>query len=227
MNSPNDPVDPGAPGSDSISTSLRVFAESLPPGEALSISEFVERTEGHGLLVMMIILSLPFLTPIPLPGLSSILGCVIGWLALMLILHRRSSLPSFLARRRVSTNTLRPVLRASAGLLRLLEKILRPRLNRVVTSKAGSRTLAAFLILASAVLILPFPPLVPMTNALPAYSILIVSASIMVQDGFMALIGCVIAILAAVYAAAIYLGSAALIAKFWEPVLDWIKGPPQ
>lgn len=210
--------------STSISRGLREFAAKLPAEGALSIAEILAQTEGQGLRVAMIVLSLPFLTPIPLPGLSTLLGLVIGWLALMTILQRRSRLPDYLARRRLSVGVLRPVLRASAGLLALMEKIVRPRLPVVVVSTWGNRTISAFLILASVVLTLPFPPLVPMTNALPAYAILILATSTMVQDGWMAMVGCLLVILGAGYAVAIYLGSAALLVRIWDPLLEWWKG---
>jgi len=51
-------------------------------GEGVTIGKVVEILRGRGLDVLVILLALPFCTPIPLPGLSTPFGLVLMFLGL-------------------------------------------------------------------------------------------------------------------------------------------------
>lgn len=155
------------------------------PGAApLTVNELLGRTHGRGIYLVFIILSLPFALWMPLPGMSIILGLVIALLALKTASGLKPRLPAFLGNRQLSTKLRRVLLGAGMKLCRALERISRPRRTRWLAWGAV-RTAHALLIALLALLIaLPLPPFPFLgSNALPSYAIILLSASMMEDDG--------------------------------------------
>jgi hypothetical protein len=75
-------------------------------GGPVSLSALMERTGGRGRFVLIILLCLPFTTPVPLPGVSSVIGIAIAWLVLLGAGRRPARLPVWLGRRTLSTESL-------------------------------------------------------------------------------------------------------------------------
>ena len=62
--------------------------------EEVTLREVMTVLHGRGFILLMLLLSLPFCTPIPLPGLSTPLGCVILLIAVRLALGQKPWLPA-------------------------------------------------------------------------------------------------------------------------------------
>src|SRR5690242_2346107 len=82
-----------------LSASLEEILEHKEAGERLTLNFLLERTEGRGLYLVMVLLSLPFIVPVPLPGASVILGVVILVLALRLMVELPPHIPKFIGDR--------------------------------------------------------------------------------------------------------------------------------
>lgn len=154
-------------------------APAAPAG--VTIDEVIARTGGRGIYLVIMVLAVPFLSPIPLLGLSSILGPVIALLALRLALGRPAWVP-----RKMGARVLPPGLRdfLRGGGVRALvwiERFIRPRRSewmRWTAARAGHCSLIALMAL---LLALPLP--IPFTNSLPALTVLVLAASMMEEDG--------------------------------------------
>ena len=81
----------------------------------------MRRTEGRGVYFVMILLCLPFISPIPVPGLSNIVGDSIFAVKLALKLPPR--LPRILGEKEFSPHTSPKILSWTEKFLHSLEKI--------------------------------------------------------------------------------------------------------
>lgn len=149
--------------------------------QALTLGEIVETLGGRGYSLVVILLALPFITPIPLPGLSTPFGLAIALIALRLSLGQRPWLPERLLRRTVPAGFLSRVLRVSGSVIRFFEKFLRPRLP-VLSDSGPMRQLHAFVMfLAACSLLLPLP--IPFSNTFPAWVVLLMAGGLLERDG--------------------------------------------
>jgi hypothetical protein len=166
----------------------------------------------------LILLCLPFTTPVPLPGVSSIFGAVILWVAFASGGQGGLRLPLWLGQKVVGSDRLRGVLRASARLLGWIEKVVKPRGHDWLGTGMSRRLHALLMVWLAALLMLPLP--VPFTNSLPGYSIIVVSACLMERDGRVIFVGYLVSLAASVYVVAALVGGMALIEAAWR----WITG---
>ncbi|MBI2926093.1 MAG: exopolysaccharide biosynthesis protein [Verrucomicrobia bacterium] len=163
--------------------------EEILAGPALAadftVARLLERTHGRGLYLVIVFFCLPFIMPISIPGFSTLCGLVIGFLALGLALRLPPWLPRFIAARPLSSTRLHKVLRGSVKVLRFVEKWIKPRRSAWMAWRpvqVGNALAVAFF---AALLALPIPPLIPFTNMLPSYAIIVIAVSMMEEDGVM------------------------------------------
>ena len=169
------------------------------PGESLSLNTLIGQTDGRGIYLVIILLNLPFLTPIPLPGLSTLLGTVILLVGLRLAAGRPPLLPRFIGEKKLSSAKLEKVIKASLKLLRFLERWVKPRRSLWMASRAAQCFHGALLAYLAVLLLLPIPPVIPGSNMLPGYSIITIAASMMEEDGWMIFVGYIFTLLTAAY----------------------------
>ena len=168
---------------ETLSQELARLVGEASPGDPLTLNRLLAGTSGRGLFLVVILLSLPFITPIPLPGVSTVLGLVIGVLAVRLALGLPPRLPKMLGERSLEAGFSRKVLSGSVKILRIIEKLAKPRRSTWLAWPAVRFANAVLVALMAILLMLPFPPFPPFTNSLPAYSIILLAASMMEEDG--------------------------------------------
>jgi hypothetical protein len=173
--------------------------EQAPADDPLTLNRLLNQTEGRGLFIVVILLSLPFITPIPLPGVSTVLGLIIGVLAVRLAVGLPPSLPKSLGDRPLDTGVSRKVLAASVKILGVIERLARPRRSAWLGWRAVCFINAGLIALMAFLLMLPFPPFPPFTNSLPAYSIILLAASMMEEDGVLIWVGYAVSVGTAIY----------------------------
>ena len=165
----------------------------------LTLNQLLLRTEGRGLYLVMILLSVPFCTPIPLPGLSTIVGAVIILLAVRLALGLPPRLPRFMGERPLPPGLKRAVLGGSVKMLRWIERFAKPRKTQWLGWPAARVGNALLIMSLAALLALPIPPVIPFSNSLPGIGIFLVAVSMMEEDGLMIWVGYVASFFAFVY----------------------------
>jgi hypothetical protein len=156
-------------------------AHSNPDG--VTLNEILERTEGRGFYLVLILLSLPFIVPLSVPGLSTALGLSVTVLAVRMAFGRTPRLPRWLGGRRLSPMAQRRLLGGSVKFLRLVEKLVKPRRTPWMSSRAARVGNSLLVAVMGLFLAAPFPPVPPLTNALPCYAIILLAASMMEEDG--------------------------------------------
>ena len=141
-----------------------------------------------GAPLVIVFLCLPFLFPMPIPGISTIFGLGIAVFTLRIAWPGKLLLPGPLERFTLKGESVKRIGRGGVGFVRKIEKLLRPRLPAFFS--APGRYLAAVAMLSSAVaLALPIPPVIPFTNTIPALAITMFSLSFLTRDGLAALAG--------------------------------------
>lgn len=171
-------------------------------GKGVTIGKIIEILHGRGFDVLIIILVLPFCTPIPLPGLSTPFGLILMFFGLRIALRQRPWLPKRLLNLEIPYPTLTKVIHGALAVSTRLEKVLHPRL-RFFKDWSSFNFLNGIAILASGfVLSLPLP--IPFTNTLPAWSILLTAAGMMENDGLVITAGYLMVGMTWVYLASLF-----------------------
>ncbi len=147
-----------------------------------SLNELVAKTSGRGIFLVTILLCLPFITPIPLPGLSNIIGLALVTVGVRMALGLPMRLPRFIGAREWPQTRMKQVLLASTKLLGWIERGIKPRRATWITQPWATKLNGLIFAFLALLLALPIPPVLPFSNALPAYAIILLSASMMEED---------------------------------------------
>jgi hypothetical protein len=147
----------------------------------VTLRQIIYVLRGRAYLLLLILLALPFCTPIPIPGLSTPFGAAIAFIALRLTLGQRPWLPKKLQRRELPAGFFGKVFTVAERVIRVLEGLLRPRLAEITGSTLLLRLHALVILLAALALLLPLP--IPFTNTFPAWAILLMAGGLLERDG--------------------------------------------
>lgn len=199
-----------------VSQTLHDVAAALPQG-SVSLRDLLERVGEQGMLLFCAILALPFMFPLPLPGVSVVFGLIIALIGVGLALHRIPWLPRWLLERRIAAEKLRSLLERGARFFARLERWIHPRLDLLVESRPCTVINGGLLILLGLLLSL-FPPVAPFTNTVPALPILLIALGLLEGDGLFVLLGYAATGLAVAYFVVIALFAADLGRLIWGVV---------
>lgn len=188
-----------------LSTDLRELLE-LTNGRSLSLGELEEIMQGRGFALFILLMSLPFASPIPLPGLSVPFGIVILLMGLRIAMGARPSLPTFILRRQVSYKLLEKIVRFGLRVFGAMEKVIKPRMH-FLQRWPGMINLIGAAIASGGLLLAAMPPIVPLTNTIPAIAVIFLTMGMIERDGLLVLLGHFVNLLAwAYFIAAFFFG---------------------
>lgn len=170
------------------------------------ISEILQATQGRGFDLLLVCISLPFVTPIPLPGLSIPFGLLVALIGARLAVGQKPWLPRRLLSKQLPPRFLSKLLKAASWILRMFEVGLRPRLAFVHESLVFRRVAGTLVMLSGLFLILPVP--LPFSNSLPAWTVLLVAAGALERDGAAFLGGCFMFVVTTAYFGLLAFGGA-------------------
>lgn len=172
-----------------LSQSLAALLRDETGGLAITLNLLLDRTAGRGLYLVIIVLSLPFVGPVSVPGMSPPFGLAIALLALGLARGQAPNLPRRIGDRALPAGLKKVLLSGGVKFLRGLERLVKPRGSAWMSWRvihAGNALLVAFMAI---LLALPLPPVPPFTNALPSYAIILLAAAMLEEDGVMIWLG--------------------------------------
>ncbi len=172
------------------------------------LGELADVLQLRGYNALLIFLAFPFVTPVPLPGVSTVFGLVIALLGVRMTLAQKPWLPRRLTDRQLPTRFLPKLLLAASRGFRKIEKLLKPRLLYPEYPAAFQRASGAIVVVCGLLLLLPLP--VPFSNAFPAFTIILLAAAGLERDGAVFIAGCVQFVLCLGFFAALCFGGAEL-----------------
>ncbi len=173
---------------DHISDRLRSLVRTIPP-TGITLSELIHKVGNDGLLILTALLTLVFLLPVSIPGVSTVFGAAILLIATSRLFQHELWIPSRLKDRVIGTRKLRPVLRKALPWLRTIERVSRPnRIAWLVARGPVEHFNNAAMILGAILLMMPFG-LIPFSNTFPAVGLLFLAIGLLQRDGVCILLG--------------------------------------
>jgi hypothetical protein len=170
-----------------LSRALVSVAASLPPA-SVSLRELLERIGEQGLLLVCVFLTLPFLLPVSIPGVSTVFGLAIILIGVGVTFNRVPWLPRRILDRPLSTPHLKRAFERGARIVARFERLVRPRWLLLTRTAAANFVHGLAIILAGVLLIFPLG-LVPFSNTLPGLAILFLSLGLLERDGVFIVLG--------------------------------------
>lgn len=198
-----------------LSKNLEAMLDGMSEQSSITLNDILRNTQGRGIFLVMVLVCLPFITPVSVPGVSSISGGVVMVLSLRMMLGMPPWLPRIIGDHRVPPAHRRRILAASVKVLRFIERLAHPRGGTWLAWPgvySGNMLLIAFM-----AFLLALPILLPFTNTTPAYAILFLAVSVMEEDGRLIWVGYAIALGTMIY-------FAAMAGAIWELTHRWLTG---
>jgi hypothetical protein len=158
------------------------------PAQSVMLSTILEIMGNDGALVLVVFLTLPFMVPVSLPGVSTVFGTVILLIGLCIMRDRQLWLPQRLMNRYVNADSLREALRKGIVWLNRLGKISRPRIPWLSQGQSMTR-INGFMLMAGAVLLMAPFGFVPLSNTLPGLAVLFLAIGMLQKDGYCIMLG--------------------------------------
>ena len=184
----NQPSLSGINEAGSLGEQLEAIIAQLPEDQ-LSLGELLEVFGDEGLLLLTILLTLVFLIPVSIPGVTPLWGAATLLAGTTRLLRRPLCLPAKLRGRALPAAKLRPALTGGLHWVRRLEKVSRPyRLRGLVDGRAQDVFNNLAFILAALLLMAPFG-FIPFSNTLPGLALLLYAIGMIQRDGTAILLG--------------------------------------
>lgn len=171
-----------------LTKKVKKIIDKLPAGD-ITLSEIVNILGRDGMLLFAALLTIVFLIPVSIPGVSTAFGIMIFLIGLSLFLNRELWLPKFINLKTLSSDKIRSSLGKGLKWFRYIEKISKPnRLKKVINNKIAGKINSIAILLGALLLMLPFG-LMPFSNTLPAIAILLLTLGMLQKDGIIVLLG--------------------------------------
>jgi len=175
-------------------------------GPTITLRRLLVLVGEHGMLFLCALLTIPFLIPVSIPGVSTVFGAAIILISLGITMNRLPWLPDRLMDRELDAVKLSGILRRGANVVAKVEAYIRPRMGAITDGAVASRVNGLALIFSGVLLMAPLG-LIPFSNTLPAFAILLLAVGMSQRDGLVVLAG-----YAMILASLIYFGVLAYLA---------------
>lgn len=202
-------------------------AEAAVRDPAVTLRELLGLLGEQGLLVFCGVLAAPFLLPVTVPGMSTVLGLPMLLIGFAVMVSRVPWLPQRLLDYSLPTPTVRLVLGRVRGWAERFEHLVRPRLLGLSGGRAINAVNGALVIFAVLLLMAPIP-LVPFVNSIPALAVMLLCFGMAERDGAVIVVGYFTTLVATVYVGgllvlAVYAG--VNYEQVFEMAKSWWAGP--
>ena len=153
----------------------------------MSLRELLNAVGPKGHVFLTVFLVLPFLQPIPLPGVSTVFGITIAFVGGFMALGRAPWLPDRFGRVVVESSTLFRICSALEKIMSKLEWLVKPRGRAIFDQTWFRRTNGALLFVHGLIMAAPLP--IPFSNFLPALVLFLVALGSLEEDVWMIVAG--------------------------------------
>lgn len=155
-------------------------------GNPLSVEQLQAALKGRGVAMLLLLLALPFCF-IPVPGLSTPFGVAVLLIGVRIAFGQKPWLPRLIRQRNISPSRLAKVLSCGIRFARLMEKIVKPRMQFLHRWPGAMNLIGLGIASGGLLLLLPLP--IPFSNTLPAWAVVLLTAGMMEKDGVLVLLG--------------------------------------
>lgn len=200
---------------ESLAEKMQSAMDRLPP-EGVTLVEIRDLIGREGMMLLTAFLTIIFLVPVSIPGVSTVFGGAILLLSISRLVNRPLWLPDKLKRRPVSTEKLQSGMQRGMKWFRRLEHVSKPRRLKGLTGAGFIGVINDLgLILGAILLMAPFG-LIPFSNTLPAVALLFFAIGLLQRDGVCILFGHLMNVATIVYFAILITGGVVAIKQLFE-----------
>lgn len=197
---------------------LQQAIDGLPPDQ-ISLDALLDQVGPQGLLLLTALLTLVFLIPVSIPGVSTVFGAGILLVGVSRLLRRPLWLPTRLRQRQLPADKLRNALGRGMVWVARLQKVSRPhRLPMLVDSRIAETLNDAALVLGAVLLMAPFG-FVPFSNTIPGLALLLLAIGLMQRDGVAVLLGHLLNGASIVYFGMLIGGGGLAVREVWDRIV--------
>lgn len=196
---PQDPSDMGAkhPQSQGFTRDLDAIL-GLCTAAKVPLSAIEDILHARGFATMSLIICIPFIQPVPVPGLSLLFGLLHMAFGLRVALGQRGGLPPWLKRREIAGQTLANMVTGTKKVFAYVERLFRPRFS-LWLQRPWENLVGVSMMFSGLALCMPLPPVILFSNSLPAWAIILLCLGYIERDGLFVLMGHVLAIATWIY----------------------------
>lgn len=152
----------------------------------ITLGKIVEHVEGEALLILCLISILPFMQPIPIPGLSSILGLIVVLQGFGLMIWSKPLLTKKMKNLRITHEKFEIIYKAAVKFSTFTSKISAFK-HPLANTRASHIFCGLAIVLSAGFLSLPLP--IPFSNLIPALSIFLICIGLLEEDIILIMMG--------------------------------------
>lgn len=160
---------------------------------AVGLEEISTQLGPKGLVFLALVAVLPFMQPIPIPGLSTLLGLVILLQGVGLMLVGRPLLTKKMRAVQLPPEKVRSFVNIAEKIFPFIAWLVQPRAEKLARHRATQFIAGLALVFLAAFLSLPLP--IPSSNFLPAIGIFFICLGLLEDDFFLVVLGVAYAVL--------------------------------
>lgn len=165
---------------------------------SVTLRELVAMLGEQGLLVFCGVLAAPFLLPVTVPGMSTVLGLPMLLIGFAVMVSRVPWLPRRLLNYSLPAATVKLVLGKVRGWSERFEHLVRPRLLGLTGGRAIN-VLNGMLVIFAVLLLMAPIPLIPFVNSIPALAVMLLCFGMAERDGAIIALGYLTTLVATLY----------------------------
>lgn len=179
-----------------VSETLRELGEKRKNSKT-KISQIIEDFHENGILLSMIFFSLPVAIPLPYPpGFTTLMGLPLMILSIQMIFcSKQIKLPQKINDYTIKNSTLKKISDKSVPIIEYIEKYVKPRYS-FAKSVYCEQIVGLISLIAAIAVAIPLP----LTSAIPALGITIISLGFLNRDGLVIIAGSLVAIVGVIIA---------------------------
>lgn len=160
-------------------------------GDTIRLGELIQSLGSRAFGPTILICALPEALPLPIAGVSAIIGAPLIVFSTQLLLGFSSPrIPKWLAKRSFKRKDLEKIVDRILRYLRRIERLIRPRWQ-FATTPLVERFLGLLFLILAIVIALP----IPLGNMLPAIAIVLISLGLIEADGVLVVVGTIFALI--------------------------------
>ncbi|MFZ2491790.1 MAG: exopolysaccharide biosynthesis protein [Thermoanaerobaculia bacterium] len=167
---------------------LEAAIAALPP-DGVTLAEIRDLVGQDGLMLLTAFLTIVFLVPVSVPGVSTVFGAGILLIGLSRLFRRDLWIPRRIGARSVGTERLRGALGRGLKAFRKMERFSRPGRATWAILPPLARVINDLGLVVGAVLLMAPFGLIPFSNTLPAIALLLLAVGTLQSDGLCIVFG--------------------------------------
>ena len=199
---------------ESLGEKIKTITDSLPP-EGVTLAEIRDLVGQDGLLILTAFLTVVFLVPVSIPGVSTVFGAAILLIGITRLFGVKLWLPKRIAEKVLPSAKLHAALDKGAVWVHRLERISRPHRMPWLASPGLMDTINNLALVIAAILLMAPFGLIPFSNTLPALALLFFAIGLLQRDGLFIVLGHLGNVLTVVYFTVLIVGGGAAIRELF------------